>query len=185
MLTGSSLPGGAYAVSDRAFGAAVAVVTVSVMSFLIWLIYFNAGDPGHAAAGSSVLPKVSAVLNGVSAAAVTAALIAIALKKYRLHAGLMIFSLIASACFLANYVYYHLHHGDTPFTGTGLIRPVYFTILISHICLSIVVFPLILTSVFLAASRRFTMHRRLSRYTAPIWLYVSLSGVAIYAMLHA
>jgi putative membrane protein len=185
MIARPSLPGGVYAVSDRAFGAAVAVVTVSVMSFLLWLIYFNDGEPSHAAAVSSLLPKISAVLNGVSAVAVAAALVAIALKKYRLHAGLMIFALIASACFLANYVYYHLHHGDTPFTGTGLIRPVYFTILISHILLSIVVLPLILTSVFLAVSRRFVMHRRLSRYTGAIWLYVSSSGVAIYALLHA
>lgn len=174
-----------YTVSDRTFGAALAVVTVSVMSFLIWLIYVNVGDPGHAAASSSVLPKVSAVLNGVSAAAVSAALVAIARKNYRLHAGLMSLALVASACFLANYVYYHLHHGDTPFTGTGVIRPVYFTILVSHILLSIVVFPLILTSVFLAASRRFAVHKRLSRYTAATWLYVSLSGVAIYALLHA
>jgi putative membrane protein len=180
-----SLPGGVPGVSDRAFGAGVAVVTVSVMSFLIWLIYFNAGDPGHTAASSSLLPKVSAVLNGVSAAAVTAALAAVAKKKYRLHAGLMLFAIVASACFLANYVYYHLHHGDTPFTGTGTIRAVYFTILITHVLLSIVVLPLILTSVFLAVSRRFVVHRRLSRYTAAIWLYVSLSGVAIYAMLHA
>jgi putative membrane protein len=185
MIARPSLPGGVYAVSDRAFGAAAAVVTVSVMSFLIWLIYFNAGEPSHAAAASSLLPKISAVLNGVSAVAVTAALVAIARKKYRLHAGLMIFAIVASACFLANYVYYHLHHGDTPFTGTGLIRPVYFTILVSHILLSIIVFPLILTSVFLAVSRRFVMHRRLSRYTGAIWLYVSSSGVAIYALLHA
>lgn len=184
MVARASFPGGA-AVSDRVFGVAVAVVTLSVMSFLIWLIYFNAGDPGHAAAGSSTLPKISAVLNGVSAASVAAAIVAIALKKYRLHAGLMLLAVVASACFLANYVYYHLYHGDTLFTGTGAIRTVYFTILISHICLSIIAFPLILTSVFLAASRRFTLHRRLSRYTAAIWLYVSVSGVAIYALLHA
>lgn len=185
MIARPSLPGGVYSVSDRAFGVSVAVVTVSVMSFLVWLIYFNAGDPGHTAAGSSVLPKVSAVLNSVSAVAVTAALVAIRKKKYRLHAGLMIFALVASACFLVNYVYYHLHHGDTPFTGTGAIRPVYFTILITHILLSVIVFPMILTSVFLAVSRRFVMHRRLSRYTGAIWLYVSVSGVAIYALLHA
>ncbi len=153
------------------------------MSFLIWLIYFNAGDPGNAAASSSILPKVSAVLNGVSAALVTAALVAIRLKKYRTHAGLMILAIVASACFLANYVYYHLYHGDTPFTGTGLVRATYFAILISHIALSFIAFPLILTSVFLAVSRRFTTHRRVSRYTAAIWLYVSVTGVVIYALL--
>jgi putative membrane protein len=173
------------AVSDRTFALAAAILTVVVMSFLVWLVYFNTGQPEHTAAGSSVLPKVSATLNGVSAVAISGALVAAKKRRFRWHAGFMIFAVLTSAAFLANYVYYHLHHGDTPFTGTGWIRPVYFTLLISHILLSMIVFPLILTSVFLAASRRFATHRRVSRYTWAIWMYVSLSGVGIYALLHA
>lgn len=169
---------------DRTFGLVTAGLTTVVMSFLVWLVYFNSGQPDHAAASSSILPKVSATLNGVSAVALAAALFAVKRRQYRWHAGLMLFAVTTSAAFLANYVYYHLHHGDTPFTGVGWIRPVYFTVLISHILLSMVVFPLILTSIFLAATRRFATHRRVSRYTWAIWMYVSVSGVTIYALLH-
>jgi putative membrane protein len=171
-------------VSDRIFAVGAAVATVAVMSFLVWLVYFNAGEPAHAAAGSSVLPKVSASLNALSATLIAAAFVAVRKRKYRLHAALMLSAVVTSACFLANYVYYHLHHGDTPFTGTGLVRVVYLAILITHILLSMVVFPLILTSIFLAVTRRFPTHRRVSRYTWGIWMYVSVSGVVIYAMLH-
>jgi putative membrane protein len=177
-------PPSASAFSDRTFGLVTAALTVVVTSFLVWLVYFNSGEPEHSAAGSSVLPKVSATLNGISAMALAAALVAVKRRQYRWHAGLMLFAVVTSGAFLANYVYYHLHHGDTPFTGTGWIRPVYFAILISHILLSILVLPLILTSIFLAATRRFPIHRRVSRYTWVIWMYVSVSGVAIYALLH-
>lgn len=172
-------------ISDRTFGIAVALLTAAVLSFLFWLIYFNSGQPGHSASGSSVLPKVSAILNGVSAVAIALALVAVKKRSYRLHAGFILCAVLASACFLVNYVYYHLHHGDTPYTGTGWLRPVYFTILVTHVVLSMVVLPLILTSVFLAISRRFEKHRRVSRYSWGVWMYVSVTGVAIYALLHA
>ena len=171
-------------VSDRVFAVGAGLATVAVMWFLVWLVYFNAGQPEHAAAGSSVLPKVSASLNALSASLIAAALVAVRKRKYRLHAGLMLSAVVTSACFLANYVYYHLHHGDTPFTGTGVVRVVYLAILITHILLSMIVFPLILTSIFLAVSRRLATHRSVSRYTWGIWMYVSVSGVVIYAMLH-
>lgn len=169
--------------SVRSFSIAAAITTIAVMSFLIWLIYFNPGTE-HAAASSSVLPAVSALLNGLSATLVAAAYVAVKKRKYRLHAGLMIAGVVASACFLINYIYYHLHHGDTPFTGTGWIRPVYFTLLISHIFLSMVAFPMILTSLFLAASSRLKTHRKVSRYTWVIWMYVSVTGVLIFFLLH-
>ena len=91
--------------------------------------------------------------------------------------------LFSSALFFVSYVVYHHFHGDTKFTGTGVVRPVYFFILISHITLSVVVVPLILTSFYLALSDRLSIHRRVSRYTFPMWLYVSVTGVMIFAML--
>jgi len=170
--------------TTKLFAFANAATTLVVMTFLIWLIYFNQGTTGHAAATSSVLPAVNAGLNGLSAGLILAALVAIKRRLYRLHAGLMLAGLVASACFLGSYIYYHLHHGDTPFQGTGWIRPIYFTLLISHVLLSIGTFPMILTSVFLAVSRRWQSHRRLSRYTWAAWMYVSVSGVIVYLMLH-
>ena len=97
----------------------------------------------------------------------------------------MLGALVCSTLFLISYVVYHNFHGDTKFTGQGLVRPIYFFILISHIVLSAVVVPMILTSLYLALAGRLATHKRVSRYTFPIWLYVSVTGVLIFAMLKA
>jgi putative membrane protein len=177
----------AYLSTERStwvFSIVNAVTTLSVMTFLVWLVYFNQGTPHHSAANSSVLPAVNAALNGLSAALIAAALAAIKMRRYRLHAGLMIAGTVVSACFLGSYIYYHMHHAETRYLGTGWIRPVYFTILISHIVLSVVAFPMILTSLFLAISRRWKAHRRVSPYTWGTWMYVSVTGIVVYVMLH-
>jgi putative membrane protein len=89
----------------------------------------------------------------------------------------------SSALFLVGYLTYHFVHGDTKFTGVGAIRVVYFAVLISHIVLSLSVVPLALTSFYFAFTRSFTRHRKLNRFFLPIWLYVSLTGVAIFFLL--
>jgi len=170
--------------TPRAFVVANTLATAAVMTFLIWLIYFNRGTDS-AIASSSTLPAINAVLNGSSAILIAAALAAAKRRRYRIHASLMIAALGTSACFLCTYIYYHLQHGDSRFLGTGWIRPVYFTVLVSHIVLSMVAFPMIVTSLFLAVTRRFKTHRRVSRYTWAAWMYVSVSGVAVYFLLHA
>ena len=86
--------------------------------------------------------------------------------------------------FLASYLYYHFHHGSTPFPGTGLIRPVYFFILITHIVLAIVIVPLVITTLYHGLSGRFDRHVGIARITFPLWLYVSVTGVVIYWMLY-
>jgi putative membrane protein len=168
----------------RSFGVANAAVTACVMAFLVWVVYLRGGTPGDPAATSTTLPAINAVLNGLSAALIIAGRIAVRRRRHRLHATLMLAALVASAAFITNYVYYHLHHGDTVFTGIGWIRPVYFTILISHILMSVVAFPMILTSLFLALSGRLGTHRRVSRYTWLAWLYVSITGVAVFFFLY-
>jgi putative membrane protein len=90
-----------------------------------------------------------------------------------------------SALFLVSYVANHALHGDTIFPGHGTVRTVYLAILISHIFLSVVVLPLILITFFFSLSGRFAQHKRIARYTFPIWLYVSVTGVVVYAMLAA
>ena len=97
---------------------------------------------------------------------------------------LMLAAFAASALFLANYVHYHLSHGDTHFAGQGGVRTLYFTLLISHIGLSMLTFPMILTSIYLGLSGRLKAHRRLSRWTWAGWIYVSVTGVVVYLMLH-
>jgi putative membrane protein len=169
--------------TPRAFVVANTLATAAVMTFLVWLIYFNRGTDS-ATASSSTLPAINAVLNGSSAILIAAALAAAKCRRYRIHASLMLAALGTSACFLCTYIYYHLHHGDSRFLGTGWIRPVYFTVLVSHIGLSMIAFPMIVTSIFLAVTRRFKTHRKVSRYTWAAWMYVSISGVAVYFLLH-
>lgn len=183
MTSAQHTQGGSF-MTSRSFGLANAALSVAVVTFLVWLVYFRGGTPGSAAASSTVLPTLNAALNASSAVLIVAGRIAIRQRRRRLHVGLMVAALASSACFITSYIYYHLHHGDTLYTGTGWIRPVYFTILISHILVSVVAFPMILTSLFLAVSGRLAAHRRVSRYTWLAWLYVSVTGVAVYFFLY-
>jgi putative membrane protein len=96
----------------------------------------------------------------------------------------MIAALTTSALFLISYLTYHYAHGSTPFAGEGWIRPVYFTILISHTILAAAIVPLVLITLVRALRERFAAHRRIARWTLPIWLYVSVTGVVVYLLLY-
>ena len=168
--------------SPKQFGAANAVVTGVAMGFLVWLVYFHEGN-GDASRGAS-LPLVNAILNGTSAVLICAGRLAIRGGRRSLHIQLMSAGFAASALFLVNYIYYHATQGDTHFPGQGLARPLYFSVLISHIALSMLTFPMILTSFYLGLSGRIETHRRLSKWTWAGWMYVSITGVVIYLMLH-
>ena len=168
--------------TPKQFGATNALVTLAAMSFLVWLIYFHEGSGGASRATS--LPLINAILNGTSAVLISLGLWAIKQRKRTLHMRLMSAAFASSTLFLANYIYYHFSHGDSHFTGQGVVRPIYFTILISHVLLSVVTFPMILTSFYLGLSNRIKIHRRLSRWTWAGWMYVSTTGVAVYFMLH-
>jgi len=97
----------------------------------------------------------------------------------------MLAALAASSLFLVSYIVYHSVHGDSKFGGHGAVRPVYFFVLISHVVLSAVVLPLIFSSFFFSLSGRLSSHKKVSRYTLSIWLYVSVTGVLVYALLRA
>jgi putative membrane protein len=157
---------------------------VLVCGFLFWLIYFKAGSPQQSGVIAR-LPAVNATLNSLSAAFLVAGYLAIRRGRdnWRPHMRWMFAALATSCLFFVSYVVYHNYHGDTKFTGTGPVRPVYFFVLISHIVLSAIAVPMILLSFFLALSGRLVAHRRLSRYTFPIWLYVSVTGVLVFLML--
>ena len=97
----------------------------------------------------------------------------------------MLSALTFSTAFLISYIIHHNVHGDTKFTGIGWIRPVYFATLISHILISVATLPMVLTTFFFALTKQFARHKRLARFTFPLWLYVSVTGVAIYFLLKA
>ncbi len=167
--------------TPKQFGATNAVVTLAAMSFLVWVVYFH---EGNADASRTPVPLINAILNGTSAVLISVGLWAIKQRKRTLHMQLMIAAFASSTLFLVNYVYYHFSHGDTHFAGQGLVRPIYFTVLISHVMLSMVTFPMILTSFYLGLSNRLVAHRRLSKWTWAGWMYVSVTGIVVYFMLH-
>ncbi len=173
---------GPVGLTPKQFGAINALVTLAAMSFLVWLIYFHEGDGG--ASQKASLPVINAILNSVSTVLISVGLWAIKQRRRTLHMQLMFAAFASSSLFLVNYIYYHFSHGDTHFVGQGVVRPIYFTILISHILLSMVTFPMILTSFYLGLSNRIEAHRRLSKWTWAGWMYVSITGVVVYLMLH-
>jgi putative membrane protein len=134
-----------------------------------------------------VLPGVNAILNNTISLLLFACYVAIRRRAVPLHKTCMLSALSVSAVFLASYLYYHfiVKHGQpTPFTGTGPIRVVYFTILITHTILAIVAAPLALTTAYLGLRNKLLRHMKLARWTLPIWLYVSITGVIVYWMLY-
>ena len=167
--------------SDRSFWVFNTVISTAAVGFLGWLLLVREG--GGINADLSFMPAVNASLNATAVALLLAGLIAIRNGKREVHKRLMVSAFAASAVFLVGYVLYHYAHGDTRYEGVGAIRIVYFTILITHVLLSIVMLPMILTTFYLAARERFAAHKKLARWTLPIWLYVSVTGVVIYFML--
>jgi len=132
----------------------------------------------------SIFPALNATLNGASAVLITTGRILIGRKQIRLHRACMIAAVVTSSLFLTSYLYYHAHVGSVHFPGQGWARPVYFTILISHTVLAAAVVPLVLFSLSYGLRSRFDPHRRISRWTFPVWLYVSITGVVVYIMLY-
>lgn len=130
------------------------------------------------------LPTLNAFLNGSSALLLAAGYLAIRRKKVALHRACMGGAFGLSILFLISYLTYHALHGSTRFPGTGWVRPAYFVILISHTVLAVAIVPLALRTLYLALRGRFDAHRRIARWTLPLWLYVSVTGVVVYCMLY-
>lgn len=155
----------------------------AVFAFLMYQLYLR--EPGPAApAWTASIPAVNAGFNAATTTLVCLGVLAIRSGRRRLHIGLQVGALVTTSLFLVGYLTYHHFHGDTPYPGTGVLRPIYFTILVTHILASMAGLPLITTTVLLAATRRFAHHRRWARLTVPVWLYASLTGLAVYALLH-
>jgi uncharacterized membrane protein YozB (DUF420 family) len=115
---------------------------------------------------------------------ITSGRVLIRRQKVRLHRACMITAVATSSLFLISYLYYHAHVGSVHFPGQGWVRPLYFAILISHTLLAATVVPLVVVSLTYAMRRRFDRHRRIARWTYPVWLYVSVTGVVVYVMLY-
>ena len=160
--------------------AAIIAISAVASLFLCWLVYYHA--PADVT-GTRLL--FLPALNALSAIALVTGFCFIRARRVSEHRAAMFTAFVFSSLFLVTYITNHALHGDMRFQGPGAIRYVYFPLLISHIGLSVVALPMILITFFLSLSGRFSAHRRLARFTFPIWLYVSVSGVIVYAMLAA
>jgi putative membrane protein len=132
----------------------------------------------------SQLPTLNALLNGTSAILILLGYYFIRRREISRHRACMIAAILTSTLFLISYLIYHYHHPTTLFQGQGWVRPVYFFILFSHIILAIVIVPLVLITFKRGLADRRSAHIRIAKWTLPLWLYVSVTGVVVYLMLY-
>jgi uncharacterized membrane protein YozB (DUF420 family) len=130
------------------------------------------------------LPAVNASLNALSGVLLLIAYALIRARRIEQHRAVMLAAFATSSLFLACYVIYHAQVGSVPFTRQGFVRPLYFTILITHVILAAVVPPLAIVTLSRGLKRRYPQHRRIARWTFPIWMYVSVTGVLVYVLLY-
>jgi putative membrane protein len=168
--------------SDKKANIFILTFSILVLIFLSWLIYFKPASTTDLTFVDQI-PVMNAAFNTLTSAFLILGLYFVKKQNIELHKKLMIAATISSVFFLIGYITYHYFHGDTKFVALGTIRPIYFSILISHIALSAVQVPLILTTLYLGFSGKTEKHRKIARFTFPIWLYVSLTGVLIFIFL--
>lgn len=176
-------PGTLAAAADRRFFLFNAVVSAAALALLAYLLLLRRS--ATASTDVSFLPPVNASLNALAATLLLAGYVAIRRHRWRVHRFFMVAAFAASSLFLVSYLVYHAVHGETHYLGTGAMRTLYFSVLASHVVLSTSVVPLALTAFWFAFRRQFPRHRRVTRVLWPIWMYVSLTGVAIYFLLRS
>ena len=160
---------------------AILLISAAASLFLFWLIYI------HPAAASSAqfafLPALNAILNGMAAVALLIGYTFIRARQIERHRTAMISAFVFSTLFLVSYILHHYLHGDIYYPPHAAFRTFYLWLLASHIILATVALPLILTTFFFSLTGRIPQHRRIARWTLPLWLYVSVTGVVTYVML--
>lgn len=161
--------------------ALILAISVAASLFLFWLIYI------HPAAGTSAeyafLPGLNALFNGLSATALLIGFTFIRARHITAHRASMITAFVFSTLFLIGYILHHALHGDVRYPLHAAFRTFYLSLLASHIVLAVVALPLILVTFFFSVSGRFPQHKKVARWTFPLWLYVSVTGVITYVML--
>lgn len=167
--------------STRPAIVAILAISAAATIFLFWLIYV------HPAAASSsqfaFLPALNALLNGLSATALLIGYTQIRARRISAHRTAMITAFAFSTLFLVSYILHHALHGDVRYPAGAPLRMVYLPLLASHIVLAIVALPLVLVTFFFSLTGRIPQHKKIARWTFPLWLYVSVTGVITYGML--
>ncbi len=168
---------------EQKFNKYILLVSIAIPVVVALLFSVKLKDFGINVTPLSFLPPIYATINGITAVLLVAAVLAIKNGNRRLHERLMKTAIALSLLFLVMYVAYHMTSEATKFGGEGIIRPVYFFILISHIILSIAVIPLVLITYVRALANKFDRHKKIAKITFPIWLYVAITGVIVYLMI--
>lgn len=168
---------------EQKFNKFIVVVSILIPVVVALLFSVKLKDFGFDVEPLSFLPPIYATINGITAVVLVAAVLAIKNGKRKLHEQLMTTAIALSVAFLVMYVAYHMTSDSTKFGGEGMIRNVYFFILLSHILLSIAVIPLVLITYVRALAERFDRHKKIAKITFPIWLYVAVTGVVVYLMI--
>jgi putative membrane protein len=167
--------------STRPAIAAILVLSLAASVFLFWLIYIH---PASASSSEyAFLPALNAILNGLSAISLLIGYTLIRARRIAAHRASMITAFVFSSLFLVSYILHHALHGDVRYPVHAAYRAFYLWLLASHIILAVVALPLILVTFFFSLSGRIPQHRKVARWTFPIWLYVSITGVITYVML--
>ncbi|MCW4468681.1 DUF420 domain-containing protein [Flavobacterium sp. MFBS3-15] len=159
------------------------VLSIAIPVVVAILFGVNLRKLGYDVQPLSFLPPIYAGINGLTAVVLVVSVWAIKNKRQKLHENLMKFAIGLSVCFLAMYVAYHMTSDSTPYGGEGVIRYVYFFILITHIALSVIIIPFVLITYVRALAGNFARHRKIARITYPLWLYVAVTGVIVYLMI--
>ena len=168
---------------EHKFSKFIIIVSILIPVVVALLFSVKLKDFGFDVEPLSFLPPIYATINGITAVVLVSAVLAIKSGKRKLHEQLMTTAIVLSVAFLVMYVAYHMTSDSTKFGGEGMIRNVYFFILISHILLSIAVIPLVLITYVRALANKFDKHKKIAKITFPIWLYVAVTGVVVYLMI--
>jgi putative membrane protein len=168
---------------ERKYRKIITALSIIIPIAVAALFLVNLRDLGFNVEPLTFLPPIYASINGLTAIVLIAAVIAIKKGNKKLHERLNTFAIICSLAFLLMYILYHMTSDSTKFEGEGAIKFVYYFILITHVILSIIVIPFVLTTYMRAKLGNFTQHKKIAKITFPLWLYVAVTGVIVYLMI--
>ncbi len=169
--------------SEKSLSLIIYAVSIVICLAVAFLIYFPQALSLGGGVDVSYLPRFHAFLNGSCTLLLIAGYIAVRRKQYNLHKMLMVSCFLLSSIFLVSYVIYHSQAPATKFGGEGIIRPVYYSLLLTHIILAALILPLALFTISRSWRGEFAKHKKIARYTLPIWIYVTATGVIVYFMI--
>jgi putative membrane protein len=168
---------------EKKFKTPIILVSIIIPVAVVLLFSIRLKDFGINVAPLSFLPPIYATINGITAALLVSAVVAIKKGNRAIHEKLMTTAIVCSVVFLIMYVAYHMTADPTKFGGEGAIKYVYFFLLLTHIALSVTIIPLVLFTYVKALAGQFDNHKKLAKVTFPLWLYVAVTGVVVYLMI--